>query len=76
MPLDNIGAERAMREVVVDRKNHYGSKSKAGSQVPAISCTLFDTAKLSGVDTRSFVLAAAKNAIRSLGAVTLPQNLL
>ena len=76
VPLDNNGAERALRGVVVGRKNHYGSKSKAGTEVAAIFYTLFESAKLSGVDPHAYVLKAAKNAIRKPGAVTLPQDLI
>ena len=36
IPLDNNAAERALRGVVVGRKNHYGSKSKRGTEVAAI----------------------------------------
>ena len=73
--LDNNAAERALRGVVVGRKNHYGSKSKRGTEVAAIFYTLFETAKLSGVDPRAFVTLAAKRAIADHGAVTLPSDL-
>ena len=36
IPLDNNAAERALRGVVVGRKNHYGSKSKRGTEVAAL----------------------------------------
>ena len=36
IPLDNNAAERALRGPVVGRKNHYGSKSRRGTQVAAI----------------------------------------
>ena len=75
IPLDNNAAERALRGVVVGRKNHYGSKSKRGTEVAALFYTLFETAKLSGVDPRSYVTQAAWRAIAELGTVTLPSNL-
>jgi transposase len=72
IPLDNNGAERALRGPVVGRKNHYGSKSLRGTQVAALLYTLFETAKLSGVDPKAYVLRAALAAIRNPGTVTLP----
>ena len=75
IPLDNNAAERALRGVVVGRKNHYGSKSKRGTEVAALFYTLFETAKLSGIDPRAYVTLAAKRAIADHGAVTLPSDL-
>jgi transposase len=75
IPLDNNAAERALRGVVVGRKNHYGSKSKRGTEVAALFYTLFETAKLSGVDPRAYVTLAANRAIADHGAVTLPSDL-
>jgi len=39
VPLDNSVAERALRGVVVGRKNHYNSRSKRGTEVAAIFYT-------------------------------------
>ena len=75
IPLDNNAAERALRGVVVGRKNHYGSRSKRGTEVAALFYTLFETAKLSGVDPRTYVSLAAHHAIAEHGAVTLPSDL-
>ncbi len=75
IPLDNNAAERALRGVVIGRKNHYGSKSKRGTEVAAVFYTLFETAKLSTVDPRAYVTLAANNAIAEYGAVTLPSDL-
>jgi transposase len=75
IPLDNNAAERALRGVVVGRKNHYGSKSKRGTEVAALFYTLFETAKLSGVDPRAYVTLAAKRAVADHSAVTLPSDL-
>jgi transposase len=61
--------------VVVGRKNHYGSKSKRGTEVAALFYTLFETAKLSGIDPRAYIALAAKRAITDHGAVTLPSDL-
>ena len=75
IPLDNNAAERALRGVVVGRKNHYGSKSKRGTEVAAVFYTLFETAKLSQVNPRAYVTLAANRAIVESGAVTLPSDL-
>ena len=75
IPLDNNAAERALRGVVVGRKNHYGSKSKRGTEVAAIFYTLFETAKLSEIDPRVYVTLAARRAIAEPGAATLPSDL-
>jgi len=75
IPLDNNAAERALRGVVVGRKNHYGSRSKRGTEVAAIFYTLFETAKLSQVDPRAYVTRAARRAIVQPGSVTLSSDL-
>ena len=74
IPLDNNAAERALRGVVVGRKNHYGSHSKRGAEVAAVMYTLFESAKLAGVDPHRYVLEATRRAIASPGTATLPQN--
>ncbi len=68
-------AERALRGVVVGRKNHYGSRSKRGTEVAALFYTLFETAKLSRIDPRAYVTRVATRAIQDPGAVTLPSDL-
>ena len=75
VPLDNNAAERALRGLVVGRKNHYGSHSKQGAQVAAILYTLFESAKLAGVDPHAYVLEAARRAIATPGTVTLAADL-
>jgi transposase len=76
VPLDTNATERGLRGVVVGRKNHYGSRSHRGIQVAAIFYSLFESAKLCGVEPKSYVLAATHAAIRTPGAVTLPHTLL
>ena len=76
IPLDNNAAERALRGPVVGRKNHYGSKSKRGTQVAAIFYTLLETAKLSGVEPAFYLRKVAERALRNPGTVTLPQDLI
>jgi transposase len=76
VPIHNNHAERELRGVVVGRKNHYGSKSKRGTVVAAIFYSLFESARLAGVDPEAYVLHAARRAMRCPGAVTLPYDLL
>jgi transposase len=65
IPLDNNGTERAIRGPVVGRKNHYGSKSRRGTEVAAILYTLVETAKLHGVDPTKYLLEAVRSADRN-----------
>jgi transposase len=60
----------------VGRKNHYGSRSHRGTQVAALFYTLCETAKLTGVDPRAYLLHALHAAIARPGAITYPEDLL
>ena len=70
--LDHLPLERQMRDVVMGRKNHYGSKSERGTQVAALFYSLIETAKLRGVDPAAYLLTAARAAIASPGTPLLP----
>ncbi len=61
--------------MVVGRKNHYGSRSKRGAEAAALFYTLFESAKLVGVDPHRYVLEATRRAITVPGTATLPENL-
>jgi transposase len=74
VPLDNNGTERAIRGPVVGRKNHYGSKSRRGTEVAAILYTLVETAKLHRVDPTKYLLEAVRAADR--GATLFPWQML
>ncbi len=50
IPLDNNYAERGLRGVVLGRKNHYGSRSRRGTEVAALFYSLVESAKLCGVE--------------------------
>jgi transposase len=73
IPLDNNATERGIRGPVVGRKNHYGSKSRRGTEVAAIFYTLLETAKLEGVDPAMYLREAALADAR--GDVLLPHDL-
>lgn len=72
IPLDNNATERAIRGPVVGRKNHYGSKSRSGTQVAATLYTILETVKLHDVDPSAYLVAAIEAADR--GVALLPWN--
>ncbi len=73
IPLDNNLAERELRGVVLGRKNHYGSRSKRGTEVAALFYSLLETAKLVGEEPRAYLLRATRAALNVPGTVTLPE---
>jgi transposase len=75
IPLDNNVIERGLRGVVLGRKVHYGSRSRRGTEVAAILYTLFESAKLCGVEPKGYVLKATHAAIAQPGTATLPHEL-
>jgi transposase len=75
IPLDNNLSERGLRGLVVGRKNHYGSRSRRGSEVAAILYSLLETAKLVGVDPGEYLRVALTAAIER-GETVIPHDLL
>ena len=65
VPLDNNATERGIRGPVVGRKNHYGSKSRRGTEVAAVLYSLVETAKLHDVDPAKYLLEAVRAADRN-----------
>ena len=63
VPLDNNRRERALRGVVLGRKNHFGSRSERGTKVAAMMYSLVETAKINGVDPELYLKLAALEAI-------------
>ena len=63
MPLDNNRTERALRGVVLGRKNHYGSRSERGTKVAAMMYSLVETAKINRVDPELYLKLAVLEAI-------------
>ena len=66
IPLDNNATERAIRGPVVGRKNHYGSKSRRGTEVAATLYTILETTKLHGVNPAAYLAAAVIAADRGV----------
>ena len=61
--------ERQLRDMVVGRKNHYGSKSLRVIEVTALFYSLIETARLRGEDPDHYLLRAALAAIEQPGTV-------
>jgi transposase len=72
IPIDNNRCERALRGVVLGRKNHYGSRSRRGTEVAAIIYTLMESAKLAGVSARDYLQAITELAIQNPGKALTP----
>jgi transposase len=72
IPIDNNACERALRGVVLGRKNHYGSRSRRGTEVAAILYTLMECAKLAGVSLRDYLCAVVELALRDPTAALTP----
>ena len=73
--IHNNQTERALRGMVLGRKNHYGSRSKRGTEVAAIMYSLVESAKLCGVNPVEYLFKAAVRAIKTPGAAMLPNEL-
>lgn len=73
VPLDNNATERGIRGPVVGRKNHYGSKSRRGTEVAAILYSLIETAKLHAVNPAHYLAEAMKAA--DAGETIMPWQL-
>jgi transposase len=64
LALDNNATERALRGVVLGRKNHYGSRSERGTEVAALFYSVIESAKLAGVEPDAYLRMAARLSIR------------
>lgn len=62
--IDNNATERALRGIVLGRKNHYGSKSQRGTEVAALFYTLIESCKLNDVDPRRYLETMTRRAVR------------
>ena len=75
VPLDNNGAERAIRGLVLGRKNHYGSRSQRGTEVAAVFYSLIETAKLVGVEPADYLRRAAEGALAGAAVPLIPSDI-
>jgi len=74
IPLDNNATERALRGVVLGRKNHYGSRSRRGTEVAALCYSLVESAKLVGLEPKAYLCRALEVAVAD-GEIPLPHEL-
>lgn len=74
IPLDNNATERALRGVVLGRKNHYGSRSRRGTEVAALCYSLVESAKLVGLEPKAYLCRALEAAVAG-GEIPLPHEL-
>jgi transposase len=72
--IDNNGTERALRGIVVGRKNHYGSRSRRGTEVAALFYSLIESAKLAGVGPHTYLKIATDAALRGV-EIPLPHDI-
>jgi transposase len=72
VPIDNNATERALRGIVLGRKNHFGSRSQRGTEVAALFYSVIETAKLVGADPYDYLRVAAHAALRG-EPIPLPQ---
>jgi transposase len=63
VPIHNNRTERSLRGMVLGRKNHYGSRSRRGTQVAAIFYSLLDTATLNGLEPADYLHRAVTAAV-------------
>lgn len=75
VPIDNNHSERALRDLVLGRNNHQGSRSEKGTRVAALFYSLIESADRCGVNPTRYLRIAARRALRDPGAVTLPWEL-
>jgi transposase len=72
IPIDTNEVERALRGVVLGRKNHQGSRSERGTRVAAGFYSLVESCKLLDLNARAYFKAAAVQGLQRPGSVLLP----
>lgn len=75
IPLDNNATERGLRGPVIGRKNHYGSRSKRGTEVAALLYSLTESAKLCGLEPKAYLRRAVSAALAG-ETIPLPHEML
>ena len=74
VPIHNNDTERAIRNVVLGRKNHYGSRSVRGTEVAALFYSLCETALIHRVEPVTYLIEAATAELRQPGTALLPHQ--
>jgi|LakMenEpi03Aug12_release.lakeMendotaPanAssembly.Ray.scaffolds.fasta_scaffold169062_1 transposase len=70
VPLSNNDVERSIRHAVMGRKNAYGSRNHNGADVAGIMYTIIGSCKKIGLDARTYIDWALRQAIRSENLMT------
>jgi len=73
IPITSNAAEGALRALVLGRNNHFGSKSKRGTEVSAMMYSLIESARLNGLDPARYLKFAAEVHLRG-GLAPLPHE--
>ena len=74
VPLTSNAVERSLRGPVLGRNNHFGSRSKRGTEVAAIFYSLIESARLNGLDPGRYLEQAALASIRG-ETIPLPHEI-
>ena len=74
VPLTSNAVERSLRGPVLGRNNHFGSRSKRGTEVAALFYSLIESARLNGLDPGHYLEQAALAGIRG-ESVPLPHEI-
>jgi transposase len=74
IPITSNAAEAALRCLVLGRNNHFGSKSKRGTEVAAMFYSLIESARLNDLDPVRYLRCGAQAYLRGQN-VPLPHEL-
>lgn len=74
IPIDNNATERAMRGPVIGRKNHYGSKSRRGTEVAALFYIFGSTSTSFALSSNEYLRRALDAGLRG-DQIPLPHEL-
>jgi len=67
--------ERALHGVAAGGKGHYGIRTERRTLVSALLCSVIDSAKFCGVESRAYRREATLRAARNPGTTTLVRDL-
>jgi transposase len=74
IPLHNNASEQALRDPVLGRKNHYGSKSQRGTEVAALMYTVMENASRNDLKPHDYLLYSTATHLLG-GTPLLPHEL-
>jgi transposase len=71
VPLHNNRTERALRGVVLGRKNHYGSRSQRGTEVAALFYSILETAVMNDLEPSQYMISASRALLKGAAPQTV-----